>query len=254
MDIYPAGDGALCVEFGRTISAELNDRVHALAGLLQDRPLPGVLDLVPAYASLLVCFDPLCISSRSLRAALWRRVKEAGNTGFGSRETVYIPVCYDEPFSPDMEKVAAHTGLSPWDIISRHTKPVYRIYMLGFLPGFPYLGGLDPVLETPRLAKPRIKIPAGAVGIGGAQTGIYPLESPGGWNLIGQTPVRPYDPRRENPFLYRPGDCIVFYPVSPGEYGDIAGAVENGSFFCPRKAVVPAGPAAEASRRSRLWA
>jgi allophanate hydrolase subunit 1 len=190
---------------------------------------------------------------------------------------VYIPVCYEEPFSPDMGTVSVHTGLSPKEIIARHTRPAYRIYMLGFLPGFPYLGGLDPALETPRLARPRIKIPAGAVGVGGAQTGIYPLESPGGWNLIGQSPVKLYDPRRENPFLYRPGDYIVFYPVSPEEYDGIAGAVENGNFFCPREIAAAAagaaagapgaaaaaepggaeksGPAAPGlSRRSRPWA
>jgi KipI family sensor histidine kinase inhibitor len=176
---------------------------------------------------------------------LRRRIKKIRDTGALFRETIYIPVCYDGPFSPDMETVSAHTGLSSQEIVRRHAGPAYRIYMLGFLPGFPYLGGLDPALETPRLATPRVKIPAGAVGIGGAQTGIYPLESPGGWQLIGQTPVRPYDPRRENPFLYRPGDYIVFYPVSSGEYQDIARAVEEEKFSCRREpaADLPGSPA-----------
>jgi KipI family sensor histidine kinase inhibitor len=129
-----------------------------------------------------------------------------------------------------MDAVCAHTGFSRAQIIERHTKPVYRIYMLGFLPGFPYLGGLDAALETPRLATPRTKIPAGAVGIGSAQTGIYPLESPGGWQLIGRTPVKPYDPARSNPFLYRAGDSIVFYPVDAAEYRDIARRVADGTY------------------------
>jgi KipI family sensor histidine kinase inhibitor len=121
-----------------------------------------------------------------------------------------------------MGAVCAHTGFSREEVIARHTAPLYRIYMLGFLPGFPYLGGLDPALETPRLETPRTKIPAGSVGIGGAQTGIYPLESPGGWRIIGRTPLKPYDPDRAEPFLYRAGDSIRFYPVSRDEY--MAGA------------------------------
>jgi KipI family sensor histidine kinase inhibitor len=206
------------VEFGETIAPEINDRVHALAESLRWRPIPGVRDMAPAYASLLVCFDPLRISSRRLAARLKNRAAKTKRGFSAGGKIVRIPVCYEGDFAPDMETVSRHTGFSPGEIIVRHTKPEYRIYMLGFLPGFPYLGGLDPALETPRLAAPRTKIPAGAVGIGGAQTGIYPLESPGGWQLIGRTPVKVYDPRRAEPFLYRTGDTIVFYPVSAAEY------------------------------------
>jgi KipI family sensor histidine kinase inhibitor len=230
--IYPAGDCALTVEFGTAISPELNDQVHALARSLREKSPPGLCGMVPAYASLLVYFDPLRISSRRLAAVLRRRIRRlkklrpaaavSAVAGAQMGKTIRIPVCYEGDYAPDMEAVSAHTGFSPAEIIARHTKPVYRIYMLGFLPGFPYLGGLDPALETPRLAAPRTVIPAGSVGIGGAQTGIYPLESPGGWRLIGRTPLKPYDPGREEPFLYRAGDSIAFYAIHAKEYEDIA--------------------------------
>jgi KipI family sensor histidine kinase inhibitor len=228
VEIYPAGDCALCVEFGETIAPEINDRVHALAESLRLRPIPGVRDMAPAYASLLVCFDPLRVSSRRLAARLKNRAAKTGGAFSGGGNTVRIPVCYEGDFAPDMEAVSRYTGFSPAELIARHTKPEYRIYMLGFLPGFPYLGGLDPALETPRLAAPRTRIPAGSVGIGGAQTGIYPLESPGGWRLIGRTPVKVYDPRRAEPFMYRTGDTIVFYPVSPAEYEALVRGGETG--------------------------
>ena len=218
MTISPAGDSALWVEFGNEISLSLNSRVHGLAGSLREKPLRGVVDMVPAYASLLVCYDPMVISGKKLSTALASRAKKDPGTGPGQGRVVGIPVCYGGDFAPDMDAVCAHTGFSREEVIARHTSPLYRIYMLGFLPGFPYLGGLDPALETPRLETPRTKIPAGSVGIGGAQTGIYPLESPGGWRIIGRTPLKPYDPDRAEPFLYRAGDSIRFYPVNRDEY------------------------------------
>ncbi|MDR2144189.1 MAG: 5-oxoprolinase subunit PxpB [Treponema sp.] len=222
MTISPAGDSAVWVEFGNEISLSLNDRVHSLAKSLKEKPLRGVVDLVPAYASLLVCYDPMLIPGKKLSSALASRAKKKTGTGPGQGRVVGIPVCYGGDFAPDMDAVRAHTGFSRDEVIARHTAPLYRIYMLGFLPGFPYLGGLDPALETPRLETPRTKIPAGSVGIGGAQTGIYPLESPGGWRIIGRTPLKPYDPERAEPFLYRAGDSIRFYPVSRDQYDRIA--------------------------------
>ena len=223
MTIHPAGDSAVWVEFGNEISISLNSRVHSLAGSLREKPPRGVVDMVPAYASLLVCYDPTVVSGKKLSAALASRAKKNPGTEQRQGKIVGIPVCYAGDFAPDMEGVSAHTGFYREEVIVRHTSPLYRIYMLGFLPGFPYLGGLDPALETPRLETPRTKIPAGSVGIGGAQTGIYPLESPGGWRIIGRTPLKPYDPGRAEPFLYRAGDSIRFYPVSRDEYDSIAG-------------------------------
>jgi KipI family sensor histidine kinase inhibitor len=223
MLVYPAGDTALCVEFGSEISPRLNDEVHALAQNLRADPIAGVTDFVPAYASLLVCFDPMRVSYRRLTAILRARAAKTRGTGESSGTEIRIPVCYEGDFAPDMQAVCEHTGFSREEVVARHTNPLYRIYMLGFLPGFPYLGGLDPALETPRLKTPRTKIPAGSVGIGGAQTGIYPLESPGGWQLIGRTPVRPYDPDRPDPFLYRAGDTIRFYAIRANEFRKTAG-------------------------------
>jgi KipI family sensor histidine kinase inhibitor len=227
MQIYPASDCALCVEFGNEISPHLNAQVRSLAQSLSAKPIAGVFSVVPAYASLLVCFDPMRVSALRVERVLCRRAKEAGNAEDKAGNVMRIPVCYEDEFAPDMEAVSAHTGLSAREIIERHTKPMYRIYMLGFLPGFPYLGGLDPALETPRLETPRVKIPAGAVGIGGSQTGIYPLESPGGWRLIGRTPLRPYAPERTEPFLYRAGDLLVFYAIDKTEYNRIAREEQN---------------------------
>jgi KipI family sensor histidine kinase inhibitor len=222
MIISPAGDSAVWVEFGNEISLALNNRVHSLAKSLTEKPLRGVLDMVPAYASLLLCYDPMVISGKRLAAVLASRAKKNPGTEQGQGKVAGIPVCYEDPFAPDMEAVCAHTGFSREEVIARHTAPLYRIYMLGFLPGFPYLGGLDPALETPRLETPRTKIPAGSVGIGGAQTGIYPLESPGGWRIIGRMPLKPYDPDRAEPFLYGAGDSIRFYPVNRDQYESMA--------------------------------
>ena len=135
-----------------------------------------------------------------------------------------IPVCYEDPYAPDLTDVCTLTKLSREEVIAIHTGTDYPIYMLGFLPGFPYLGNMDPRIEAPRLDSPRTRIPAGSVGIGGKQTGIYPLDSPGGWRLIGQTPVKVYDPERSEPILYQAGDYIRFYPVTAQEYAVIAAA------------------------------
>ena len=152
--------------------------------------------------------------------------------GEGKRKIFEIPVLYGGEYGPDLESIAEHAGLSEGEVIKIHSSQDYLIYMLGFLPGFCYLGGLDERIHTPRLANPRLKIRAGSVGIGGSQTGIYPLDSPGGWQLMGMTPVKTYDPEREVPILVEAGNYIRFVPVDEAEYKRIQAQVEDGSYQC----------------------
>lgn len=216
-----AGEECLIVEFHQEISEQINRRVMELAKNLRNRPVLGIVDMIPAYCTLLINYNPLTVS----REALISDIKKRLSLPEGKEETVgrvvEIPVCYGRYFGPDLRSVADYAGLSPKEVIRIHSGRDYRIYMMGFLPGFPYLGGLDQRIASPRLAVPRTKIPAGSVGIGGAQTGIYPLASPGGWQLIGRTPLAVYDPLREEPFLYRAGDSIRFIPIDPEEYYDL---------------------------------
>ncbi len=214
----PVGDCALLAEFGTVIDPHINDQVLALYHAVSAAAFPWVKELVPAYGSLLIQYDPMKITYRKFVKKI-----EALCSGFSYEKknpphTVEVPVCYEGEFAPDMKNVEDHTGLSAAQIIQKHAQKPYRIYMMGFLPGFAYLGGLDPVLHTHRLETPRTKIPAGAVGIGGEQTGIYPLDSPGGWQLIGRTPLRPYDPHRIPPFLYGAGDEIRFVPITEKQF------------------------------------
>ena len=213
MRISPVGiTAALCV-LGAEIAPEVSRAVYALAVRVRRERLPGVVELVPAFASLLVRFDPCVTCFSEVSDVLFKLqespVSEEANAG----RLIEIPVCYGGEYGPDLPFVARHAGLREDEVIRLHSGAVYPIYMIGFLPGFPYLGGLDPRLYTPRLSAPRKRIPAGSVGIGGQQTGVYPMESPGGWQLIGRTPMKLFDPDR--PPRYRAGDSIRFVPVSP---------------------------------------
>lgn len=216
--ILPAGDCALVVEFGDSISEELNRKVQALNEALKKMELMGIVETVPTFRSLLVVYDPEFLTYGELRDRLLGiPVRSGGKDGRPPR-TVEIPVCYGGEFGEDLADVAAYHGLSEEEVIRLHSGRDYPIYMLGFLPGFPYLGGMDERLHTPRLSSPRTRIPAGSIGIGGEQTGIYPMDSPGGWRLIGRTPLKLYDPDREEPVLYRAGDVIRFVPITGEEY------------------------------------
>jgi len=227
MNIHPCGDRALTVELGDRIDESVNARVCKLAALISQTKLPGVQETVPTFRALLVLYDPGITSYPKLRRALTRLLTKCEHADAAGGRIFELPVLYNGPDLPD---VAAHAGISESEVVARHSKPAYLIYMLGFLPGFAYLGGLDPSIVTPRLTTPRTKIPAGAVGIGGEQTGIYPLDSPGGWRLIGMTPVKPYDPAREEPILYRAGDRIRFIPVDQAVYDKIRAEVEAGTY------------------------
>jgi KipI family sensor histidine kinase inhibitor len=224
----PAGDAALSVEFSSEISPAVNKKIRALGDSLRQNPVRGVTEWVPTFRSLLILYDPCKIGFDRLVKKLNARIASLSTAAEGERRVFVIPVCYGGAFGEDLPHVAAHTGLAPEEVIRRHCGTDYLIYMLGFLPGFAYLGGLEPALHTPRLQNPRTVIPAGSVGIGGEQTGIYPLASPGGWQLIGRTPVRPYDPQRTEPILFRAGDFIRFVPIRAAEYAALEAASAAG--------------------------
>lgn len=192
---------------------------------------PGVLDVVPTYRSLAVYFDPVNTDVKRLYARLGELcLKENSGAGNERRRTIIVPTIYGGEWGPDIEDVAKHTGFSAEEVIERHSGRECYCYMLGFTPGFPYLGGMDPALEVPRLKNPREVIPAGAVAIGGKQTGIYSIASPGGWRLIGRTPMLLFDPNREPPIFLEAGMWIRFRPIDKAEFDDIEAASIEGTY------------------------
>lgn len=230
--ILTAGDSSLLVEFGKEISPKINQKIAATVQLMRDQYIEGVVDVIPAFCSLLINYDPRVIAYEEIKERIQGLLKIEVK-GSENRKRVYeIPVCYGGEYGPDIASIAENAGLSEEEVIKIHSSRDYLIYMLGFLPGFCYLGGLDERIHTPRLANPRIKINAGSVGIGGSQTGIYPLDSPGGWQLMGMTPVKTYDPDREVPILVEAGDYIRFVPIDEEEYKRIKELVERGEYQC----------------------
>ena len=228
--ILTAGDSSLLIEFGNEISPEINQKMKTTVKLMKEQHIEGVVDMIPAFCSLLINYDPRVISYEELYDRMKALVKVEVKAEAGVKRVFEIPVCYGGEYGPDIENIAEHAGLSVEEVIKIHSSRDYLIYMLGFLPGFTYLGGLDERIHTPRLANPRLKINAGSVGIGGSQTGIYPLDSPGGWQLMGMTPVKTYDPEREVPILMEAGDYIRFVPVDEEEYFRIQELVEKGEY------------------------
>lgn len=208
----PLGDAAILVTLGDSIARTLNSRVHACAAAVRAARLPEVLDIVPAYASFAVHYDPSAATADELTAALRAIVTAplADEPAAGEARTVVIPVHYA---GPDLGAVADATGLSVEDVIARHSSVEYFVYMLGFAPGFAYLGDLDPALHLPRRESPRTRVPRGSVAIAGAQTAVYPLETPGGWHLIGSTDLALFDARREPPSLLHAGARVRFERV-----------------------------------------
>lgn len=228
--ILTAGDSALLIEFEQKIAPEINAQITAFAHLLKGQHIEGVTDLIPAFASLLINYDPRVIGYKDLKARIEELLKIEVSEEAGDVRVFEIPVCYGGEYGPDIANIAENAGLSEQEVIDIHCSKDYLIYMLGFLPGFVYLGGLDERIHTPRLANPRISIPAGSVGIAASQTGIYPLNSPGGWQLLGMTPVKTYDPERETPILVEAGDYIRFVPVTEEEFLKIKKQVDDGTY------------------------
>ena len=217
-EFSPVGDLAVRAAFGAEISPRLNVHIRRFCHRLGAEPIRGVTEWVPGYAAVTVYYRPWDIGYDALRRALAQHAGEAGATPTPEAGRVEVPVCYGGECGPDLEEVAAAHGLTPAQVIERHTGSDYLVYFLGFLPGFPYLGGLDPSLATPRRATPRPSVPAGSVGIAGTQTGVYPLETPGGWQIIGRTPLCLYDPDQQPPALLAAGDHVRFVPITAGQF------------------------------------
>ncbi len=216
--IVPLGDSAVLVQLGAEIDLTINQRVHTLANLITASSINGIIETVPAYATLLVHYDPLALSFTQIKNILRKKLAHIQeNESRKSRQArpefyrrVEVPVRYGGELGPDLEAVALQCGLQVEDVIRIHSEKIYTVYMMGFTPGYPYMGKLDDALNLPRLETPRTRVPAGTVAIAGSQTGIYSIESPGGWNLIGWTPLKLFDPESEPPFLFTPGDEVKF--------------------------------------------
>ena len=216
--LVAAGDSAIIVEFEERIDPAINARAIAVAEAVQAAELSGVRDVVPTFRAVAIYFDPLRTNAAALQECITR---EAGRPQTMSRDApppVRIPVCYGGDLGPDLPAVAAFARTSESDVVRAHTAVTYRVFMLGFVPGFAYLGVVDERIAMPRHAVPRVRVPARSVGIAGVQTGIYPAATPGGWQLIGRTPCKPFEPDRAEPFLLRPGDAVQFYAVERDEY------------------------------------
>ncbi|RZK46396.1 MAG: 5-oxoprolinase subunit PxpB [Hymenobacter sp.] len=225
--LYPLGDAAVVLELGQAIDLATHQLIQALARVLGQHPLPGLREYVPAFTTLTVYYDPWVLSQTSqvlpyAQVASYLQsllpAAQAAAASYAPGPLVEIPVCYGGDFGPDLELVASHAQLTVEEVIALHTAPEYLVHMVGFAPGFPYLGGLDARLATPRRAQPRPLVLAGAVGIAGVQTGVYSLPTPGGWQLIGRTPLRLFDAGRAQPSLLQAGDRLRFVPISSVEF------------------------------------
>lgn len=225
-----SGDKGLVVEFGNEISEAVNKKVRNLYLAIHKSQISGIYEMIPTYRSLLIQYNPIEIEVNKLIEMLVEIENSLDSIDLPKPRIIEIPTIYGGEFGEDLKFVSEHSGMSENEVIKIHSSVDYRIYMLGFSPGFPYLGGMSEKIETPRLKTPRTKIPAGSVGIAGKQTGIYPMESPGGWQLIGRTPLKLYDPKSETPIILQAGDYIRFVPIEKDEYENISSLVEKNQY------------------------
>ena len=227
MRFLPAGDLAVCVEFGEEISVEVNTRVRALEFLIQQKGLTGVVEMVPSFRSLLVYYDPHAVAFDALCAAIAELAPQASTAVLPPARMVELPCCYEDPeLALDLEAAATRLGLAVPELVRLHSEAEYLVYFIGFTPGLPYMTGMPERIHLPRLETPRTKVPASSVGIGGIQCCIYSVESPGGYWVLGRTPLRLYDPDAADPILLRPGDRVRFRAIYRGEFDRISAAVD----------------------------
>ena len=232
----PSGDTAVVVEFGDRIDRALNERVLRLSTLVRAANLPGVVETLPTFRSLMVHYDPLVTDSANVIAAI-ERLLDRSPGGPRQLKLWRIPACYAASHAPDLADVAQRTGLGTEEIVRLHSSTRFQIYMIGFSPGYPYMGDLPEPLVLPRRADPRVRVPPGSIAIAARMTSIYPVESPGGWHLIGATPVRLFDVRWPRPALLSPGDRVSFEPVDVREFDAIHAAVAANTYEVPREAI-----------------
>ena len=230
MRFLPAGDLALSVEIGEEISVDVNTRVRALEYLVAQKAVPGVVETVPSYRALLVYYDPAVIGYDALCRELAALAEQATAAATPPARDVEIPCCYEAELGPDLETAARRLELAVDELVRLHVGAEYIVYFIGFTPGLPYMTGAPDRLTIPRLDTPRVKVPAGSVAIGGIQCCIYSVESPGGFWLLGRTPVRLYDPESDEPTLLKPGDRVRFRRIERREYDDIAARVAAGRY------------------------
>jgi inhibitor of KinA len=210
--LVPLGDSALLVQLGDEIDLTINQRVHTLAALINNSPLEGVIETVPAYATLLIHYDPLILSFAQVRNYARERLSQLRDRESLKPRRINVPVKYGGEYGVDLDSVARRCQLQVEAVIRIHSEKIYTVFMMGFTPGFPYMGKLDEAIRVPRLETPRTQVSAGTVAIAGSQTGVYPINSPGGWQLIGWTPLQLFNPESESPFLFSPGDEVKFIP------------------------------------------
>jgi KipI family sensor histidine kinase inhibitor len=219
--IVPAGDAALLLEFEPRIDPAINARALALADAIAARCGTVVRDAVVGYCTLTVYFDPLAVDGAWMEDQLNAALADMDVSPEAGGAVVDVPVCYGGELGPDIADVAKFGGCSEDDVVALHTGQTYRVYMLGFVPGWAYMAEVDPRIAAPRRSMPRTAVPAGSVAIANGQTGVYPAVTPGGWNIIGRTPLKPYDPQREEPFLFRAGDTVRFVAIDRGAFDSL---------------------------------
>lgn len=221
-----SADSAIIVEFGDRIDRSISDQVLALAARMRPAAIAGVVDVVPTFRSLMVQYDPLLTSATNLVGAIEGLLTSAGALE-RKRRLWHVPVCYESDFAPDLASVAWQTNLAPEEVVTLHAGTRYHVYMIGFVPGYPYMGDLPEALVLPRRADPRVRVPPGSVAIATTLTAIYPLESPGGWHLIGTTPIRIFDAVASPPALFAPGDAVEFEAIDRNGFEAIRAAAER---------------------------
>lgn len=226
--VSPLGDEAVVMQFSELISKETQTYIEAISAYLDKHPIPGMVEYIPAYTTITIFYNAMDVLGNSagknvfdiVQDQIEEMISQLPENPKTDSKVVEIPVCYGGEFGPDLEIVAHHNNLSEQEVTDIHVKGDYMVYMIGFAPGFPFIGGMSEKIATPRKGSPRLKIPSGSVGIAGSQTGVYPIETPGGWQLIGRTPVKMFRPNEDVPILLKAGDSIRFFPISEEAYNN----------------------------------